>query len=82
MKAKVKAKVAKKPAKIVDYQVVVSDPTIDSNTGVSDVLLTLKTQTRAWAGSLAKLAKENGLNCVITVPATVKERVVKIAGIN
>ncbi len=47
-----------------------------------DTLLTLTTTTRAWAGSLAKLAKENDLACVITVPATVKERTVKISGVD
>ncbi len=44
-------------------------------------LVSLTSKHRAWAGSLAKLAKENDLNCVITVPETVKERVVKIAGV-
>ena len=69
------AKVAKKPAKIVNYKVVVTD-------AESKVLITLATTNRAWAGSLAKLAKENAWTCVITVPATVKERVVKIAGLD
>ena len=39
-------------------------------------------QAAADEGEKRKLAKENDLSCVITVPATVKERTVKIAGIN
>ncbi len=46
------------------------------------VLVTLTTKHRAWAGALAKLAKENDLACVITIPQTLKERVVKISGVS
>ena len=45
-------------------------------------LVTLTSKHRAWAGSLAKLAKENDLNCVISVPVHIAERVVKIAGVD
>ena len=61
-------------AKGDSYKVVISSG--------DDVLVTLTTKTRSWAGAIAKIAKENDLACVITVPATVKERIVKIAGID
>ena len=60
--------------KVKNYKAVVSD-----NEG--NALLAVNSTNRHWIGCLAKIAKENALNCVITVPATTIEKVVKIAGL-